>query len=447
MRAARYYKFGILLLIGVVLLIGVFGNGTIKALWKFTQEYPHASFLVLLDINQQESQVPSYVLPPILRSVAGAPIASATDWQNNREDLLQEFSRFIYGQTPEEVISVKTRVVESSASALRGKATRQQVTLSFQGHEVTLLIYRPNNILKPVPAFLGLNFRGNHTVSADPSIYLTASWVPIDEENGVFTHQATDANRGQRASRYPIESIIDSGYAFVTAYYGDFYPDHIDGKAASIQTLFAPSEGTSEWGAVGAWSWGMSRMLDYLAEDINIDATKVIAIGHSRLGKAALWAAAQDARFAAAISNNSGAVGAALSRRQFGETVKIITALFPHWFTPKLNDYRDQVDRLPVDQHQLVALLAPRPVYVASASEDLWADPKGEFLSASQAEAAYRLFDKDANNLLTMPAAGEGIAGPISYHLRPGKHDLLEFDWQRYLAFADCYVVMEVACR
>ena len=190
MRAARYYKFGILLLIGVALLIGVFGNGTIKELWKFTQEYPHASFLVLLDINQQESQVPSYVLPPILRSVAGAPIASATDWQNNREDLLQEFSRYIYGQTPEEVISVKTRVVESSASALRGKATRQQVTLSFQGHEVTLLIYRPNNILKPVPAFLGLNFRGNHTVSTDPSIYLTASWVPIDEENGVLTHQA-----------------------------------------------------------------------------------------------------------------------------------------------------------------------------------------------------------------------------------------------------------------
>jgi hypothetical protein len=188
-------------------------------------------------------------------------------------------------------------------------------------------------------------------------------------------------------------------------------------------------------------------MLDYLAEDVNIDASKVIAIGHSRLGKAALWAAAQDARFAAAISNNSGAVGAALSRRQFGETVKIITALFPHWFTPKLSDYRDQVNRLPVDQHQLVALLAPRPVYVASASEDLWADPKGEFLSASQAEAVYRLFDKDANNLLTMPAAGEGITGPISYHLRPGKHDLLEFDWQRYLAFADCYVVMEVACR
>lgn len=202
---------------------------------------------------------------------------------------------------------------------------------------------------------------------------------------------------------------------------GIFYPDHIDGRAASIQTLFAPSEGTAEWGAVGAWSWGMSRMLDYLAEDVNIDASKVIAIGHSRLGKAALWAAAQDARFAAAISNNSGAVGAALSRRQFGETLKIITALFPRWFTPKLNDYVDQVDRLPVDQHQLVALLAPRPVYVASASEDLWADPKGEFLSASQAEAAYRLFDMDANNLLTMPAAGEAsqaqsliICGPVS---------------------------------
>jgi len=148
-------------------------------------------------------------------------------------------------------------------------------------------------------------------------------------------------------------------------------------------------------------------MLDYLAGDVNIDASKVIAISHSRLGKAALWAAAQDARFAAAISNNSGAAGAALSRRQFGETVKIITALFPHWFTPKLSDYRDQVDRLPVDQHQLVALLAPRPVYVASASEDLWADPKGEFLSASQAEAVYRLLTRTRTIYSPCPLRGK----------------------------------------
>jgi hypothetical protein len=159
------------------------------------------------------------------------------------------------------------------------------------------------------------------------------------------------------------------------------------------------------------------------------------------LGKASLWAAAQDQRFAAAISNNSGAVGAALSRRQFGETVKIITAMFPHWFTTEFKNYAEQEDKLPIDQHQLIALLAPRPVYVASASKDHWADPRGEFLATRAAAEVYRLFGMDINNFSAMPAAGEALAGPVSYHLRVGKHDLLDFDWRHYLNFADCYLV------
>jgi len=173
----------------------------------------------------------------------------------------------------------------------------------------------------------------------------------------------------------------------------------------------------------------------------------VIAIGHSRLGKAALWAAAQDSRFAAAIANNSGAVGAALSRRQFGETVKTITAIFPHWFSPKLKDFAEREDQLPVDQHQLIALMAPRPVYIASASEDRWADPRGEFLATAEASRVYALFGIDTDAFSQMPEPNEAISGPVSYHLRKGKHDILAFDWQHYLDFADCHVAVPARCR
>lgn len=423
-----------------VLLCGCSEGGvvdTVKAAWKFHREFPDVSLLILLDISEKEEQVPTYALPPVLHSATGRTITSVEQWQGNRDALLALFARHIYGQTPDAPTQVHYRMIDSSDVALNGKALRQQVELDFHGHKATVLIYRPNNVSGPVPAFLALNFRGNHTISDDPEILLTESWVPMDEVHGVLSNQATSVNRGQRSRRYPLEMILDRGYALVTAYYGDFYPDHRSGRADSVHQLFAGNASVSEWGAIGAWAWGMSRILDYLVQDEGIDASKVVALGHSRLGKASLWAAAQDQRFAAAISNNSGAVGAALSRRQFGETVRIITAMFPHWFTPEFEKYSGQEDTLPVDQHQLIALLAPRPVYVASASEDLWADPRGEFLATSAAAKVYHLFGIATSEFSVMPAAGNAIAGPVAYHLRSGKHDLLEFDWRHYLDFAD----------
>ncbi|MBT4521085.1 MAG: acetylxylan esterase [Halieaceae bacterium] len=433
----------------ILLLCGCDAGGavdTVKQLWQFRQEFPDVSPLILLDINQQEEQVPAYELPPLLGSVTGKPIKSVQQWQSNREELLAQFSEHIYGQTPGKLLSVQSRVVESGRLALNGKAQRQQVELDIQGHKVIVLIYRPNNVSEPVPAFLGLNFRGNHTISDEHSVLLTESWVRKEEEHGVLSNRATDANRGYRVRRYPLEMIIDRGYALVTAYYGDFYPDHGGGLVNSVHGLFRNDNNAAEWGAIGAWSWGMSRILDYLEENQGVDASRVVAIGHSRLGKASLWAAAQDLRFAAAISNNSGAVGAALSRRQFGETVKIITAMFPHWFTAEFKNYAGQEGNLPVDQHQLIALLAPRPVYVASASEDSWADPRGEFLATRAAAEVYRLYGMATSEFSAMPAAGEALAGPIAYHLRAGKHDLLDFDWRHFLDFADCYVVAKACC-
>jgi hypothetical protein len=180
----------------------------------------------------------------------------------------------------------------------------------------------------------------------------------------------------------------------------------------------------------------MSRILDYIETDRTLDAEKVIALGHSRLGKATLWGAANDRRFAAVISNNSGEGGAALSRREFGENIARINTSFPHWFVAKFKEYNGRPQDLPVDQHMLLSLIAPRPLYVASASLDLWADPKGEFISATEAGKVYALYGKEGIKTPWSPTIGETVGKTVRYHIREGTHDILLFDWVRYMQFA-----------
>ena len=397
------------------------------------------------DTNVDESRVPAYTLPDPLTMESGEPVGDADAWRRRRRpELLRLFETHVYGRTPGATADVTAGEVDVARGVLGGKATRKQVTLRFRrnGRElpVDLLVYLPANASGPVPVVVALNFRGNQSISADPGIRLATSWLP-DRNPGVADNRATDASRGTAASRWPVETIVGRGYALATAYYGDIDPDFDDGFANGVHPLFLqpgqqrPADG--EWGAIGAWAWGLSRMLDYLETDADIDARRAAVFGHSRLGKTALWAAAQDERFALAISNDSGCGGAAISRRRFGETVAHITRSFPHWFTPRFATYANREPELPVDQHQLLALVAPRPLYVASAAEDLWADPRGEFLGALGAEPVYRLLGREGLGTSAWPPIDTPVGGTIGYHVRRGGHDVTPYDWQQYLAFAD----------
>ena len=395
------------------------------------------------DANYDESKVPPYDLPDALRLANGQQVTAVTWRSQRRPELLELFRSQVYGRCPESGSDLRFEVTSNEPNALGGTASRKQVKVSIAGDDrwqgMEILIYLPRNATGPVPTFLGLNFSGNHAIHSDPGIHLSTSWMR--PALGVVDHQATEASRGANASRWDVSAILSRGYGLATIYYGDIDPDFHDkftnGVHASFPVTGAPSRPGDAWGSIGAWAWGLSRALDYFETDDQIDHQHVAVIGHSRLGKTSLWAGARDDRFALVISNNSGCGGAALSRRRFGETVERINTSFPHWFCDNFKQYNSREDNLPVDQHQLIALIAPRPVYIASATDDQWADPRGEFETAFRASPVYELLGTEGLGAATMPPADTPIMGTIGYHLRTGKHDVTAFDWKCYLDFAD----------
>jgi hypothetical protein len=322
-----------------------------------------------------------------------APVAEA-DWTPWRAKLLDQFAQHVYGVTPEVDIDVGSRVLEYQAAFGAGSRSRHEIIITGErgSHRVELLLCLPN--IDQAPVFCGLNFNGNQTV--------------LDE--------------------WPIDLLLRNGYGVASVHAADFEPDHEGGVTEGVRRILP--EGAGSWGTIGVWAWGLSLLRRQLADYAHVAADAVIAIGHSRMGKAALWAAAQDEGFAAVISNQAGCSGDSLHRHRPSagpgggpaEDIAAITSRFGYWFTPAYQGYAGRDEELPVDQDQLLASIAPRPVYVGAASGDDWSDPEGQFLAVLAARQLQ---------------AGRG---PIGFHLRPGRHALTPEDWQHYLAFVTAHL-------
>lgn len=393
--------------------------------------------------DYDESKVPHYTLPDPLIFNNGSKVTNKREWNKRRVEILQMFNNEVFGISPDWHGKFKVSEISRKENALNGLALRREVKLTLINDNkesvMVMLIYLPHSA-RPVPVFLGYNFGGNHSVTDEPDIAIATSWMRNNAANGITEHKATEAGRGKASSNWQVKEILSRGYGLVTLYYGDVDPDYDDGFKNGVHSLYDQKRDSSSWATISAWAWGLSRVMDYLETDKTIDAKKVIVMGHSRLGKTALWAGATDKRFSVVISNNSGYGGAALSKRIFAETVGEMNREFPHWFCDNFKKYNENEAKLPVDQHELIALMAPRPVYVASAEQDLWSDPKGEFLSCVAASPVYVLLGKKGFPAKEMPPVNSPISGSIGYHIRTGVHDVTLYDWQRYLDFADFHL-------
>lgn len=409
-----------------------------------------AQINLMTQTNYDEELVPEYSLPNLFVTNQEDIISTANAWvETRRPEILQQFSEQMFGVVPHHSIVTTFKTTKEVLGAIGGKANLKEIGLMFTNGknslEASLLIVLPVNSERAVPIFLGTNFYGNHTIHVDTSISITKHHVNNNESLNIFNNQADYTSRGLRAHRWPVERILERGYGLAVIYYGDIDPDFDDGFQNGIHPLAYSTgqtkPGEDEWGSIGAWAWSLSRIMDYFETDEQVDHNRVAVIGHSRLGKTSLWAGANDARFALVISNDSGCGGAALSKRQFGETIQVINTNFPHWFCGNFKQYNNREPELPFDQHMLLALVAPRPLYVASATEDTWADPLGEYLSLAYASEVYKLFNQDGLDPLYKPSPDQPIwKGKLGYHLRSGKHDLTSYDWEQYLNFADLHL-------
>jgi len=396
--------------------------------------------------NYDEAAVAAFTLPDVLAGPGGKPVATAAEWRSaGRPYQFSRLERFVYGRRLPAVPVSVVGGIERAEVELEGgvPAERLQARLRLgEGDEAPateVLLYLPKGGACPV--FLKLNFTGNQAEIADPAVRLCRNWLREDPPAGIVGNRATEASRGKQAHRWPVAGMVRRGYGMATACYADTFPDRPDGRGESgLAAIGRPIAGelpADEPGAIGIWAWQLCRILDWLVTLPEVDPARVIVVGHSRNGKAALWAGACDERFAMVVSNESGCGGAALERRNFGERITDITTRFPHWFCPAFATYAGRESDLPVDTHVTLAMVAPRPLYVASAVEDRWADPRGEFLAAVAAGAVWELFGRTGLGSPEYPPVGRSVGDQVGYHVRAGRHELLAEDWNHFADFAD----------
>ena len=394
--------------------------------------------------NYDESKVPAYTLPDPLTMRSGERVTSLRDWTaRRRPEILAVYETEVYGRAPARPTKLNYEVITTDNKALGGKATRKIVRIYFGGKstapKMDLLLYLPPGN-RPAPVFLGLSFHAIQAIANDPGVPLEDQWVRDPSTHVWVKRPAEESSRGAEAQRWQVEKVLEAGYGLAVAYYDDIEPDFDGGMKDGIRPLYFKPGQTSpaadEWAAIGAWAWALRCAMDYLEKDRGVDAKHVAVIGHSRLGKTALWAGAQDTRFSVVISNESGEGGASISRRLYGETVKDLNAHFPHWFDGNFKKYSDHESEMPFDAHLLMSLIAPRGLYVASAVEDKESDPKGEFLAAAEASRVWEFFGKRGIGTMEMPGLHQPVGEDVRYHVRAGKHDVTAYDWEQYLKFA-----------
>lgn len=378
-----------------------------------------SSFAQDYQLNYDESKVPDYTLPPLLETDSGQPVTTINEWRyQRRPEIMQKYENLVYGQIPGDFDAIRFDVVNEDPEAINGTATLKEVDVTVTRNEnnvtIRMNLFIPNHVEGPAPAFLLIMHR---------------------------TPDNIDPTREVQTDFWPVEHVIPQGYAMAAFHVGDVADDDKETWTHDILEKLYPEQIEQPNGmkALGAWGWGAMRLMDYFERDPDINENQVVLLGHSRGGKSALWTGAMDQRFAIVISNESGCGGAALYKREFSETIKLLNDVRPHWFCDNLEQYNDREADLPVDQHMLIAMMAPRPVYVGSAEEDPGADPKGEFLGLKHASKVYReIFHLPVNVPDEMPPVNKPIIESFTgYHIRSGEHDLDIYDWDQYIKFAD----------
>jgi hypothetical protein len=392
--------------------------------------------------NYDESLVGSYVLPDLLVCIDGTRVKDAKTWNaKRRPEILKLAEENQYGRMPARPKDMTFDVFDKGTPALGGNAIRKQVTICFSankaGPKEDLLVYLPANAPRPVPVLLKLSLSPNSMTVADPGVKTGEMWGR--DKRKVPVPAGTPG-----MGRMNVEQILGRGFGFATLYYGDIDPDFDGGATLGVRGLYLKPGQTApapdEWGAISAWAWGMSRAMDYLETDPGVDAKRVAIFGVSRLGKTVVWAGAHDTRFALVLASCSGEGGAALSRRDYGETVKNLNTNFPYQFCANYQKYGDRVNDLPIDAHMLLALIAPRPVLLQTGDADKWSDPKGEFLAAVAAEPVYRMLGKQGLGTDQWPPAGTPLLHDVGYFMHAGGHGPLPSDWTVFLNFMDMHL-------